>query len=230
MDPIKMNRAIIAVSVAAALGLSACSSTKPAASGPTGLAQPRDAQVAVKDTKIITEFKDEGIKLHFNMLGELDRIEVFGVAPAWKGNSDVIAELDAMDKLVKFVHGQTVSTERRTKIVARAIDRARDNTLNRFKTNDQALNFTATELENDSAPLPNLSGDEKSQNNTSRRVADRVENTLTETVTSLTASGRLTGVRKIRDRVLDDGRTYVAVFQWSDKDQTASEFIRNRMK
>jgi hypothetical protein len=30
--------------------------------------------------------------------------------------------------------------------------------------------------------------------------------------------------------VLDDGRTYVAIFQWSEKDQATAEFIRNRMK
>lgn len=224
-----MNKKILALAVIASLGLSACSSNKPPA-GNAGPGQPSNAQVPVKDTLITTEFRDEGIKLHFTMLGELERIEVFGVAPAWKGNADVIAELDAMDKLVKFVHGQTVNTERRTKIVARAIDRARDNTVNRFRTNDQALNFTATELENDTAPLPNLASDEQSQANTGRKIADRVENTLTETVTSITAGGRLTGVRKIRDRVLDNGRTYVAVFQWSEKDQTASEFLRNRMK
>ena len=224
-----MNKTLVALAVISTLGLSACSSFK-SNTDSAGLSQPSDSQVAVKDTKISTEFRDEGIKIHYTLLGNLDRIEVIGVAPAWKGNPDVIAELDAMDKLVKFVHGQTVSTERRTKIMARAIDRARDNTVNRFRTNDQALNFTAAELENDNATLPSLSGDEKSQNNTSRRIADRVENTLTETVTSITARGRLTGVRKIGDRVLDDGRTYVAIFQWSEKDQSTSEFIRNRMK
>jgi len=224
-----MKQSVLAVAVVATLGLTACGSSK-VPLGPSGLAQPSDAQVAVKDTRISTEFRDEGIKIYYTLTGNLDRIEVFGVAPAWKGNSDIIAELDAMDKLVRFVHGQTVSTERRKRIVARALDRARDNTVNRFSTNDQTLNFTAAELENDSAASPPASGDEKSQNNTSRRVADRVENTLTETVTSITGKGRLTGVRKIGDRVLDDGRTYVAIFQWSEKDQSTSELMRNRMR
>jgi len=224
-----MNKTILAVAVVATLGLQACSSTKPSLS-PAGLTQPSDAQVAVKDTRISTEFRDEGIKIYYTLTGNLDRIEVFGVAPAWKGNADILAELDAKDKLVRFVHGETVSTERRKRIVARAIDRARDNTVNRFSTNDQTLNFTAAELENDSAAAPSTAGDEKSQNNTSRRVADRVENTLTEAVTSITAKGRLTGVRKIGDRVLDDGRTYVAIFQWSEKDQGVSELMRNRMR
>jgi hypothetical protein len=37
-------------------------------------------------------------------------------------------------------------------------------------------------------------------------------------------------VRKIRDRVVQDGRVYVAVYQWSPQDQDTSDFIRNRMR
>jgi len=132
-----------------------------------------------------------------------------------------------MDKLVKFVHGQTVSTERRVKIMTKTLDRARDNTLNRFKSTDGSLSFNATDIEND---MPNNSGEESSKDNTSRRVADRVENTLVNTVNTITAKGRLTGVRKIGDRVVGDGKIYVAVYQWSEKDQATSEFIRGKMR
>jgi len=223
MDQIKMKKSALALALVAALGLSACSSTKPVG----GLNPPSDSQVAVKDTQISTDFKDQGIKIYYTLTGNLDRIEVYGMAPAWKGNVDIIAEADAMDKLVKFVHGQTVSTERRVKIMTKTLDRARDNTLNRFKSTDGSLSFNATDVEND---MPNNSGEESSKDNTSRRVADRVENTLVNTVNTITAKGRLTGVRKIGDRVVGDGKIYVAVYQWSEKDQATSEFIRNRMK
>ena len=186
------------------------------------LTPPSDSQTAVRDGTISTEFKDEGIKLFYTFTGKLDRIEVYGLAPAWKGNVDVLAEADAMDKLVKFVHGKTVSTDRRVKIMAKSLDKARDNTLNRFKSNDDNLNFDSKELEN--------SGSENTSNNTSRRIADRVENTLVTTVTNITAKGRLTGVRKVRDSVVQDGKMYVAVYQWSEKDQATSEFIRGRMR
>jgi len=218
-----MKKSALALALVAALGLSACSSTKPVG----GLNPPSDSQVAVKDTQISTDFKDQGIKIFYTLTGNLDRIEVYGLAPAWKGNVDIIAEADAMDKLVKFVHGQTVSTERRVKIMTKTLDRARDNTLNRFKSTDGSLSFNATDVEND---MPNNSGEESSKDNTSRRVADRVENTLVNTVNTITAKGRLTGVRKIGDRVVGDGKIYVAVYQWSEKDQATSEFIRNRMK
>jgi hypothetical protein len=223
MDQKQMNKTALALALAATLGLSACSSTKTTG----GLNPPSDSQVAVKDTQISTDFKDQGIKIYYTLLGNLDRIEVYGMAPAWKGNVDIIAEADAMDKLVKFVHGQTVSSERRVKIMSKTLDRARDNTLNRFKSTDGSLSFNAADIEND---MPNNSGEESSKDNTSRRVADRVENTLVNTVNTITAKGRLTGVRKIGDRVVGDGKIYVAIYQWSEKDQATSEFIRGKMR
>jgi len=218
-----MKKTALAVALVASLGLSACSSTKNAG----GLNTPSDSQVALKDTQISTDFKDEGIRIYYTLLGNLDRIEVYGMAPAWKGNVEIIAEADAMDKLVKFVHGKTVSSDRRVKIMTRTVDRARDNTLNKFKTVDGAVAFNAAEVEND---MPTGSGEESSRDNTSRRVADRVETTLVNTVNTITAKGRLTGVRKISDRVVNDGKTYVAVYQWSEKDQATSEFIRGKMR
>lgn len=214
-----MKKTALAMSMAAMITLTGCGSF---GSKQQALSPPTDSQTAVKDGTISTEFKDEGIKLFYTFTGKLDRIEVYGLAPAWKGNVDVLAEADAMDKLVKFVHGQTVSTDRRVKIMAKSLDKARDNTLNRFKSNDDNLNFDSKELEN--------SGSENTSNNTSRRIADRVENTLVTTVTNITAKGRLTGVRKVRDSVVQDGKMYVAVYQWSEKDQATSEFIRGRMR
>jgi len=223
MDQKQMNKTALTIALVAALGLSACSSTKTTG----GLNPPSDSQVAVKDTQISADFKDQGIKIYYTLLGNLDRIEVYGMAPAWKGNVDVIAEADAMDKLVKFVHGQTVSSERRVKIMTKTLDRARDNTLNRFKTTDGTMAFNAADVENS---MPGGSGEESSRDNTSRRVADRVENTLVNTVNTITARGRLTGVRKIGDQIQGDGKIYVAIYQWSEKDQATSEFIRGKMR
>ena len=216
-----MKKTALAMSMAAMITLTGCGSLG-FGSKEQALTPPSDSQTAVRDGTISTEFKDEGIKLFYTFTGNLDRIEVYGLAPAWKGNVDVLAEADAMDKLVKFVHGQTVSTDRRVKIMAKSLDKARDNTLNRFKSNDDNLNFDSRELEN--------AGSENTSNNTSRRIADRVENTLVTTVTNITAKGRLTGVRKVRDSVVQDGKMYVAVYQWSEKDQATSEFIRGRMR
>jgi hypothetical protein len=52
---------------------------------------------------------------------------------------------------------------------------------------------------------------------------------LVDTVTNITARGRLTGVRKARDMKVDDGKTYVAVYEWSENQQATADFIRDRM-
>jgi hypothetical protein len=225
-----MNKTAVALALVTALGISGCSSTPKIFSGKdqsTGtVAQPEENQVAIKDTRIATNFKDEGVRIVFGLDGKLDRLEVIGSAPAWKGNVDVLAEADAMDKLVKFVHGRSVSTDRRVTVMAKAIDRAQDNTLNRFRTQGDVQTFEARDLE----AAPAASNEENSRDNTSRRVANRLDETVVKTVTTITSQGRLTGVRKISDSVEDDGRLYVAVYQWSGRDQSASEFIRSRMK
>ena len=220
-----MNKTRLSLAVAALAAVTACGTTKET----RGLPPPANAETAVTDTKISTDFRDEGIKIHYNLSGSLDRIEVTGTAPAWKGNYTVLAEADAMDKLVKFVHGQSVTTERRVRVISRTLDRARDNTLNRFNNTEGTLTFNAQDVEQD---VPGTMGttEDSGQSNTSRRIADRVENTLLNTVTSITARGRLTGVRKIRDEVRQNGSQYVAVYQWSQRDQDASELMRSRMR
>lgn len=187
----------------------------------TGMTPPSDTTTAVKDQRVATDFQDEGIKLYFTLMGDLDRIEVTGVAPAWKGNYTVVAELDAKAKLVKYLYGDNTKTESRIKIIGKALEKARDNTSNKFKSADGTISFTEAELSQDSSGTTD---------NTSRRIAERVDNTVVTTITSITSQGRLTGVRKVREGTRGDGKFYIAVYQWSERDQNAAEFIRKRMR
>lgn len=224
-----MNKHIVALAVVTALGISGCSSTKPpAVSG--DLTAPSDTKTAVKDRVVAAHFRDRGIELHYSMTGKLEKVVVWGVAPAWKANYEILAELDAKSKLVKFVHGESISNEIRTEIISRSLDRARDNTLNRFDSNtsqDADFSFDAAQIEaeiqrNQPAPV----GDD----NTSRRVADRVERTMLNTVQTLTSSGRLAGVIKVDDGRSRDGRYYFAKYEWSDRSQDTGQYLRGRMQ
>jgi hypothetical protein len=212
-----MKKALLGIAIATAL--TGCGMLNK--NTQTGMTPPSDTTTAVKDQRVATDFQDQGVKIYYTLLGDLDRIEVTGVAPAWKGNYTIVAELDAKEKLIKFINGESVTTERRVKIIGKALEKAQDNTLNKFKTADGTINFTEAELGQDAGGT---------SDNTSRRVAERVDNTVVTAVTTITAKGRLTGVRKIREGVRDDGRFYTATFQWSEKDQSTAEFIRNRMK
>ena len=66
--------------------------------------------------------------------------------------------------------------------------------------------------------------------NTSRRIAERVERTLINTAITLRSEGRLVGVIKIDDGRSRDGRFYFAKYEWSPKTRAASETIRRQMQ
>jgi len=195
--------------------------------GCTSGSMPHIKSPNLKDQAIATDFTDEGIKITYTFTGKLQSIEVYGQAEAWRGNVEAVAEADAMAKLTKFVNGQTVSTNRRVQVIGKSIEEARDNKLDKFKSQDGTINVTAKQIESD------FSGDQNqqsSQETNAVRNARAINQTIVTTVTNITSKGRLTGVRKIRDFQRNDGKTYVSVYAWSDKDQATSEYIRNRMQ
>jgi hypothetical protein len=154
-------------------------------------------------------------------------IEVYGQAESWRGNVEAIAEADAMAKLTKFVNGKNVSTERRVKVIGRSIEEAQDNKLDKYKSQDGTINVTDKQIDYEPYVDKNQ---QSSQDSSAIRNAKAINETIVTTVTNITSKGRLTGVRKIRDFQRNDGKVYVAVYVWSDKDQATSEYIRNRMQ
>ena len=172
----------------------------------------------IKDTKLATNFTDEGVKIFYTFSGKLEKIEVYGQADAWKGNVESLAEADALAKLVKFVYGNDVSTNRKVTIIGKAIENAEDS------TNTDTITSDSKELESELRNKPN-----NSNSSNAKRTAKIVNETITDTVTSMKSQGKLVGVRKTNDYQKDNGKTYVAVYVWSEKDQAISESIRKRM-
>lgn len=194
--------------------LSACSSIP---------RSPESGQVT--DRRIETSFTDEGVKVFYTLTGKLEKIEVAGQAEVWKGNVELQAEADAYAKLVKFLYGSDVSQERRVKVIGRALERAEDRTREGSKEANDPLAMTDKELE-----LDLMATDQSRESSKAAlRAAKVVNQQLMTTATSISSRGRLTGVRKVRDAVVQDGKIYVAVFQWSERDQDAADLARSRM-
>jgi len=213
----------VALAVAIGVIMSGCSSF-----GSKGITPSPDAVTPVKEQKLSTSFTDEGVKIYYTASGKLEKIEVHGQAPAWKRNVEVIAEADAMDKLVKFIHGKNVSSERRTKIISKAIDNASDVTSNKFRTVDGTFETESKQLEDELRSTKN--GEEIQKDNTAKRKAQIVDETLVNTVTEIRSAGFLIGVRKISDAIKDDGKVYTAVSQWSETDVATATSIRATMR
>jgi hypothetical protein len=191
----------------------------------TVVSQPSENTTAVKD-QTVGLVNEEGVKIYYTMLGDLDRIEVYGVAPAWKGNVEIVAEADAKERLVKFLYDSQVDTRRNVEIITRTLDKARDNSLNMMEGNEQLFQQETIAEEVDRQMDTAKTNPE---DNTSRRIAQRVEQTKITALTKITSGGALRGVRKIGSEIRNDGKTYVAIYQWSEKDQKTAVEIRNKM-
>jgi hypothetical protein len=197
----------------------ACSTTESSKSNTSG---------AVKEQRLSTDFTDEGIKITYTFTGKLESIEVFGQAEAWRGNVEAIAEADAMAKLTKFVYGKDVSTSRRVQVIGRSLEAAKDNKLTAYSNKEGDIEITDKQIEG----LPPIGGSsaKTDTSSTAERQATALNTTIVTTITDITSKGRLVGVRKVRDFQRNDGKVYVAVYVWSEKNQAASEYIKKRMQ
>lgn len=182
---------------------------------------------AVKD-QTVSMINDQGIKIHYTLLGNLEKIEVYGVAPAWKGNVEILAEADAKERLVKYLYDEKVDTRRSVEVIAHTIDKARDDAMNNIENNFES-SVVEFDREDVSEEVASAGSQAEQPSNTSRRVAERIENTKITALTKITSGGTLRGMRKVRSEVQNDGKLYVAVYEWSEKGQATANEIRNKM-
>ena len=137
----------------------------------------------------------------------------------------VILNYTLLGKLKSIeVYGVAVTSDRNVKILAKSIENSKDNALNPYAGNSNSFESAdlALEVEADAATG-------SKEDNTSRRIAERLDETINEAITTIVSSGRLVGVRKISDQVLDDGRLYVAKYVWSEDTAILAGSIRNTM-
>lgn len=214
---VKYKQNYLACLFVAILPLTGCGT---AGFGSSSSAQPAVAPLRDADVQLTTEFKREGVRVFYTLFGEVDRIEARGYAQAWQQQYEHVAELEAKEKLTKFLIGETVSSNRKTTVIARAIERAQDNTLNRSKTVDGAIDTGADDAEAES---------DNSRSNTNLRKAS-INNAqiVTSTITVSTA-GRLTAIRKKSGEMIDGGRTYMGIYVWTQREQDAAKKVRNIM-
>ena len=182
----------------------------------------------IKEKQLSTDFTDEGIKITYTFTGKLESIEVFGQAEVWRGNVEAIAEADAMAKLTKFVYGKDASTSRRVKVIGRSIEAAKDNKLTAYSNKEGDIEITDKQIEG--LPLIGGANTKTDASSTAERQATALNTFIVTTITDITSKGRLVGVRKVKDFQRNDGKVYVAVYVWSEKNQVASEYIKNRMQ
>jgi hypothetical protein len=183
------------------------------------------SQTTKNQQKIATEFRREGITIFYKADGDVDKLEVKGYAKTWQKQYEHVAELEAKEKLVKFLRGETVSSTRKTSVIARSLERASDNSISKSLNSDGSMKTVAEDLE--SAPIQS-----QESNSTSKSIIERQAINNAQTVTSsitVNALGALSAVRKINGETTEEGKTYVATYEWSPKEQSGSRSITNMM-
>ena len=239
-----MKKSLIALAVAGALGLTGCAGNglvKGDTNAPKTVDKV-DLPTPIKEERLATEFKREGIKITYSGDG-IDKIEAWGYADVWKKEYGHLAEADAKEKLVKFIRGESVSSERQTKIIAKALELAEDKTLAANSTRQAdgtvltppAEDLEKKETEGTDIKLASLK-DLKDPNQTESNKTDsakrkaNIENAQWITSTILIkAQGSLRAVRFDRDGSMNDGKTYYAVYVWSPRDQSAARSVAAQM-
>ena len=223
-----MKRSNLALAVAVAVSLSACGSMNPFQS--SGVSAPRVEAVKDQTASLSTEFKREGVTVYYTLTGDVDRIESKGFAEVWRGNYEHVAEAEAKEKLVKFLRGETVSSTRKTQVIAKSIERAQDNTLNRFKSTQGQVDVAtvAEDVEKEGEP-ESATKEENSRSNTALRKASVNNAQIVTSTITVTSAGRLTAVRKLSGTVVNDGKLYVGTYVWTPKDQNAARSIVRMM-
>jgi formamidopyrimidine-DNA glycosylase len=143
-----------------------------------------------------------------------------------------------MSKLTKYIYGKDVAVTQRVQVIGKSIEKFNDNIIKSVYKGDEVPTFTDKQIENEITQerkvkinIPNsIAEDLKNQDLTRyQREAKVVNDNTVETMTKISSGGKLQGVRKIRDYVKDDGKTYVAVYVWSDKDIETINYIKQRM-
>ncbi len=192
----------------------------------------------IKERRLATDFTDEGIKITYTLTGNIKILEVSGQAEAWKTNVTILAEADALAKLTKYIYGKDVSTSQRVQIIGKSMERFNDNLIKSVYKGDEVPTFSDKQIEDEigkerkvNLNLPNANNDLKNQDLTRyQREAKVVNDTTIDTITKISSAGKLQGVRKVRDYVKDNGKTYVAVYIWSDQDIETINYIRQKMQ
>ena len=185
------------------------------------------ANTTEQSQNLSTEFRREGVMVFYKSSGQVDRVVAKGYAPVWQQQYEHVAELEAKEKLVKYLRGESVSSTRKTAVIAKSIERARDANSNKTTTSDGTIATVAEDLESDTS-----SNSKQEQNSTAasqaRSTAINNAQRVTSTLT-VTAIGRLSAVRKINGEIIENGKTYVGTYYWSPTDKDSANSITRMM-
>jgi hypothetical protein len=220
----KVNKRILVVAMTVAvLGVAGCSSTGANLGGGESIQPGAGANTAIADQRLASsEFKSQGVKVIYNLFGNVEAIEVTGYAAVWGNSMNAaresyrIAELEAKKSLSDFINKETISSTTSVRMISNNLEQARDQNTNKF-----ANNLASTDTE-----VAGRSGTE--ENTAVRNNALRIASQLNTTITTQNR-GIIGGLYLKEGTVIDGGRSVKVVMRWDRKHNDSRKQIRNLM-
>jgi hypothetical protein len=219
-----MNKRILIVAMAVSmLTVTGCSSTGTNLGSGESIQPGAGANTAIADQRLASsEFKSQGVKVIYNLFGNVEAIEVTGYAAVWGNSINAaresyrIAELEAKKSLSDFINKETISSTTSVRMISNNLEQARDQNTNKF-----ANNLASTDTE-----VAGRSGTE--ENTAVRNNALRIASQLNTTITTQNR-GIIGGLYLKEGTVIDGGRSVKVVMRWDRKHNDSRKQIRNLM-
>lgn len=222
---------VLATSV---LAITGCSSTKTAdVTNGEGVNPGYTATTAIADQRLAaSEFKRQGVKVYYNLFGNLEAIEVTGYAAVWGGSMNSaresyrVAELEAKKSLNDFINKETIASNTSVRMISENLEHAQDQNANKFSSNKGSSDeLVAVDEETTSAKV---SDSNSAENQAIRNNALKISSKLQTTITN-TNRGILGGLYLVEGSVIDDGRAVKVVMRWDKKHNEVRKQVRNLM-
>jgi hypothetical protein len=224
------KRIIVAAVAVVALNLVGCSSTQ--LSGPN--------QEAISQQRIATsEFRKDGIKISYNLSGQLVSIETTGYAATWGNSGNAtreayrVAELEAKKHLNDFINKETITSSVSVKMISQNLEHAEDTSSAKsgsggIKKPGDVVGSSGTAddlVAVDESVAADSNSTESAKN---RKDALKIASTVSTTIRT-NNRGILSGLYQVEAKVVDDGKAVKVVYRWEKKNEAGRLQLRNAM-
>jgi len=226
------KRILVAAMAVATMQLIGCASKGTDVGSGAAIAPGASATTAIADQRLaVSDFKKQGVKVIYNLWGDVEAIEVHGYAAVWGNSMNAaresyrIAELEAKKSLNDFINKETIASTTSVRMISENLEHAQDQNTNKFATNKSGSDELITTDEEVTAGSGNTASKE---NQAIRNNALKIASKLSTTITN-TNRGILGGLYLKESKVIDDGRAVQVIMRWDKKHNASRIQIRNMM-
>jgi hypothetical protein len=192
------------------------------------------ANTAISEQRVaVSEFKRQGVKVYYTLMGGLEAIEATGYAPVW-GNSENalresfrVAELEAKKSLNDFINKETITSTTSVKMISQNLEQARDQKTNNFKSNRAGNPDDLVAIDEVVDREKNVQAT-RDENTAVRNDALKISSTVNTTITN-TNQGILGGLYLVDGQAINSGKNVRVVMRWDRKHEDIRLQVRGLM-